>query len=34
MARLIDADKLNELEYEDAYGCKCVSMHDIGTQPY
>lgn len=33
MARLIDADKLNELEYEDDYGCKCVSMYDIDEQP-
>ena len=31
--RLIDADKLNEFVYEDAYGCKCVSMYDIDAQP-
>ena len=33
MGRLIDADKLDELVYEDAYGCPCVSMDDIDVQP-
>ena len=33
MMRLIDADKLDELVYEDAYGCPCVSMDDIDAQP-
>lgn len=30
---LIEMDKLNEFVYEDAYGCKCISMKDIEAQP-
>lgn len=31
--RLIDADKLEEMTYDDAYSSKCVSMHDIDAEP-
>lgn len=30
---LIDADKLEEMTYDDAYSSKCVSMHDIDAEP-
>lgn len=33
MGRLIDADKLEAMTYDDAYSSKCVSMHDIDAEP-
>lgn len=33
MGKLIDIDKLDEFVYEDAYGCKCISLKDIEAQP-